>query len=215
MRLVCFSPPQLSSNCLSLSSLRHLRLCVNPSVLCPLCPLRARTCPDPGRLFIPFSLFPHVILSQTMEADIQFMQEALAEARSGAKAGEVPIGAVLIYDGKILARSGNRTIRDCDPTAHAEVIALREAARRLGNYRLAGTTLYVTIEPCSMCSGAILQARVPRLVYGADDPKGGAVRSCFEILSHPRLNHQVEVTSGVLAAECAVIIQSFFAARRE
>ena len=150
-----------------------------------------------------------------METDIQYMQEALAEARSAAAAGEVPIGAVLVHDGKILARSGNRTIRDCDPTAHAEVVALREAAHRLGNYRLAGTTLYVTIEPCSMCSGAILQARVPRLVYGADDPKGGAVRSCFEILSHPRLNHQVEFTSGVLAAECAAIIQSFFAARRQ
>ncbi len=150
-----------------------------------------------------------------METDIQYMQEALAEARSAAAADEVPIGAVLVHDGKILARSGNRTIRDCDPTAHAEVVALREAAHRLANYRLAGTTLYVTIEPCSMCSGAILQARVPRLVYGADDPKGGAVRSCFEILSHPRLNHQVEVTSGVLAAECAAIIQSFFAARRE
>ncbi len=150
-----------------------------------------------------------------METDIQYMQEALAEARSAAAADEVPIGAVLVHDGKILARSGNRTIRDCDPTAHAEVVALREAAHRLANYRLAGTTLYVTIEPCSMCSGAILQARVPRLVYGADDPKGGAVRSCFEILSHPRLNHQVEVTSGVLAAECAAIIQSFFAARRQ
>ena len=150
-----------------------------------------------------------------MEADIQYMQEALAEARSAAATGEVPIGAVLVHEGQILARSGNRTIRDCDPTAHAEIVALREAARFLGNYRLADTTLYVTIEPCSMCSGAILQARVPRLVYGADDPKGGAVRSCFEILSHPRLNHQVEVTSGVLAAECAAIIQSFFAARRE
>jgi tRNA(adenine34) deaminase len=150
-----------------------------------------------------------------METDIQYMQEALTEAGSAAAAGEVPIGAVLVHDGRILARAGNRTIRDCDPTAHAEVVALREAAHRLGNYRLAGTTLYVTIEPCSMCSGAILQARVPRLIYGADDPKGGAVRSCFEILSHPRLNHQVEVTSGVLAAECAAIIQSFFAARRE
>ena len=149
-----------------------------------------------------------------METDFQFMQEALAEARAAAAAGEVPIGAVLVHDGTILARSGNRTIRDCDPTAHAEVIALREAARRLGNYRLADTTLYVTIEPCSMCAGAIIQARVPRLVYGTDDPKGGAVRSCFEILSHPRLNHQVEVTSGVLAADCAAIIQSFFAKRR-
>jgi tRNA(adenine34) deaminase len=140
------------------------------------------------------------------------MHEALAEARSAA--GEVPIGALLVHDGRILARAGNRTIRDNDPTAHAEVVVLREAARLLGNYRLAGSTLYVTIEPCSMCAGAMIQARVPRLVYGADDPKGGAVRSCFQILSHPSLNHQVEVTSGVLAAECAAIIQSFFAGRR-
>jgi tRNA(adenine34) deaminase len=149
-----------------------------------------------------------------MEADIPFMEEALAEARAGAGAGEVPIGAVLVHDGKILARSNNRTIRDNDPTAHAEIIVLREAAHLLGNYRLSGTTLYVTIEPCSMCAGAIIQARVTRLVYGADDPKGGAVRSCFEILSHPRLNHQVEVTSGILAADSAVILQSFFAERR-
>jgi tRNA(adenine34) deaminase len=149
-----------------------------------------------------------------MEANIQFMQEAIAEARAAATAGEVPIGAVLVHDGKILARSGNRTIRDNDPTAHAEIIVLREAARVLDNYRLADTTLYVTIEPCSMCAGAIIQARVPRLAYGADDPKGGAVRSCFEILSHPRLNHQVEVTSGILAPEAASLLQSFFAARR-
>jgi tRNA(adenine34) deaminase len=149
-----------------------------------------------------------------MEADIQFMQEALAEARSAAEVGEVPIGALLVQNGKILARAGNRTIRDCDPTAHAEIVALREAARLLANYRLADTTLYVTIEPCSMCAGAIIQARVPRLVYGADDPKGGAVRSCFEILSHPRLNHHVEVTAGILAADCAAILQSFFAERR-
>jgi tRNA(adenine34) deaminase len=149
-----------------------------------------------------------------MESDTQFMQEALAEARAAAAAGEVPIGAVLIHNDAILSRSGNRTIRDCDPTAHAEIVVLREAARLLGNYRLADATLYVTIEPCSMCAGAIIQARVPRLVYGADDPKGGAVRSCFEILSNSRLNHQVEVTSGVLAAECAAILQSFFAERR-
>src|SRR6202049_737248 len=137
------------------------------------------------------------------------MHEALAEARESAASGEVPIGAVLVHEGRILARAGNRTIRDCDPTAHAEIVALREAARFLGNYRLADTTLYVTIEPCSMCAGAIIQARVPRLVYGADDPKGGAVRSCFEILSNPRLNHQVAVTSGILAADCALILQSF------
>src|SRR5260370_11525948 len=116
-----------------------------------------------------------------MEADIQFMQEALAEARLAAAAGEVPIGAVLVHDGKILARSGNRTIRNCDPTAHAEVVALRGAARLIGNYRLTGTALYVTIEPCSMCAGAIIQARVPRLVYGAHHPTSRAVRSCFEI----------------------------------
>jgi tRNA(adenine34) deaminase len=149
-----------------------------------------------------------------MESDIEFMQEALAEARSAAAAGEVPIGAIFVHEGKILARSGNCTIRDNDPTAHAEIIVIREAARLLGNYRLVGTTLYVTIEPCSMCAGAIVQARVPRLVYGADDPKGGAVRSCFEILSSAHLNHQVEITAGILASEAAVILQSFFAVRR-
>ena len=148
------------------------------------------------------------------DPDISFMQEALAEARAAAAAGEVPIGAVLVHEGTAIARSGNRTIRDCDPTAHAEIIVLREAARLLGNYRLAGTTLYVTVEPCSMCAGAIIQARIPRLVYGADDPKGGAVCTCFQLLSDARLNHQVEVTAGVLAEECAAIIQSFFAARR-
>ncbi|HET8922483.1 MAG TPA: tRNA adenosine(34) deaminase TadA [Candidatus Acidoferrum sp.] len=162
-------------------------------------------------LTLPFS---HVILSPKMEADIQYMQEALAEARAAAAASEVPIGAVLVHDGRILARSGNRTIRDNDPTAHAEIVVLREAARLLGNYRLADTTLYISIEPCSMCAGAIIQARVPRLIYGADDPKGGAVRSCFQILSDSRLNHQVEVTSGVLAADCAAVIQAFFSERR-
>jgi tRNA(adenine34) deaminase len=149
-----------------------------------------------------------------MESAFEFMHEALAAARAAANVGEVPIGALLVHDGKPLARSGNRTIRDNDPTAHAEIIVLRQAAHLLGNYRLTDTTLYVTIEPCSMCAGAIIQARVPRLVYGADDPKGGAVRSCFEILSSPRVNHQVEVTSGVLAAEAASLLQSFFATRR-
>lgn len=149
-----------------------------------------------------------------MDFDIGFMQEALEEARSAAAAGEVPVGAVLVHDARIIARSGNRTIRDCDPTAHAEIIVLRNAARVVDNYRLAGATLYVTVEPCSMCAGAMIQARIPRLVYGADDPKGGAARSCFQILSNPRLNHQVEITAGVLAAECAAVIQSFFAERR-
>jgi tRNA(adenine34) deaminase len=149
-----------------------------------------------------------------MDADLEFMRQAIDEARSAGAADEVPIGAILIHDAKIIARSGNRTIRDCDPTAHAEMVVLREGARTIGNYRLAATTLYVTAEPCSMCAGAIVQARIPRLVYGCDDPKGGAVRSCFEVLSHPRLNHRVEVASGLLAAECAALLQSFFAARR-
>jgi tRNA(adenine34) deaminase len=149
-----------------------------------------------------------------MGEEIHFMQAALEQARAAAAAGEVPIGAVLVHEGKILARGGNRTIRDNDPTAHAEIVVLREAARLLGNYRLADTVLYVTIEPCSMCAGAMVQARVPKLVYGAEDPKGGAVRSCFEILSHPRINHRVEVTGGVMAEECASVIQAFFAERR-
>ena len=149
-----------------------------------------------------------------MDADIERMQQAIEEARASAAAGEVPIGAILVHEGQIIARAGNRTIRDCDPTAHAEIIVLRKGARVLENYRLAGATLYVTVEPCSMCAGAMIQARIPRLVYGAEDPKGGAARSCFQILSNPRLNHQVEITAGVLVRECAEVIQTFFAERR-
>ena len=126
----------------------------------------------------------------------------------------MPVGAVLVSDGRAVASAGNQTIRDCDPTAHAEIVVLRAAAKMLGNYRLAGTTLYVTVEPCAMCAGAMVQARIDRLVYGCDDPKGGAVRSCLEVLSHPKLNHRVEVTPGVLAGECSAAIQAFFAARR-
>jgi tRNA(adenine34) deaminase len=142
------------------------------------------------------------------------MQFALEEAAAAAAAGEVPVGALIVHDGKVLTSAGNRTIRDCDPTAHAEIVVIREASRLLGNYRLAGTTLYVTLEPCSMCAGAMIQARIPRLVYGAEDPKGGAVRSCFEVLTHDQLNHQVEIVSGVIAKDCANLLQSFFAARR-
>jgi tRNA(adenine34) deaminase len=149
-----------------------------------------------------------------MLADVSFMQLAIEDARAAAAAGEVPIGALIVREDKILARAGNCTIRDCDPTAHAEIVVIREAARLLGNYRMSGTTLYVTIEPCSMCAGAIIQARIPRLVYGADDPKGGAVRSSFEILTNASLNHQVEVFPGILASESASLLQSFFAARR-
>ena len=149
-----------------------------------------------------------------MPTDLEYMQIALEEARASAEAGEVPIGALLVQEDKIIARSGNRTIRDNDPTAHAEIVILREAAKILNNYRLANTALYVTLEPCAMCAGAMIQARVPKLVYGADDPKGGAVHSCFEVLSNPKLNHQVDVVSGILAEESAVLLQSFFAARR-
>jgi tRNA(adenine34) deaminase len=146
--------------------------------------------------------------------DVEFMQLALEQARDAAEAEEVPVGAILVKADQILARGNNRTIRDCDPTAHAEIVALREAARSCANYRLMGTTLYVTIEPCAMCAGAIIQARVSRVVYGADDPKGGAVRSCFEVLSDAKLNHQVEVTPGVLAGDSAAILQQFFSTRR-
>ncbi len=147
-------------------------------------------------------------------SDNDFMAAALAEAHQAAERGEVPIGAVLVFDGSIIARAGNRTIADCDPTAHAEIVALRETARILGNYRLLGATLYVTIEPCAMCCGAMIQARIARLVYGADDPKGGAVHSCFSILDHPQLNHRVAVASGVRADESAAVLKTFFSARR-
>ncbi len=139
---------------------------------------------------------------------------ALEEAQAAARAGEVPVGAVVVLDDRVVARAGNRTIADCDPTAHAEIVALRAAAKQLGNYRLGGATLYVTLEPCAMCAGAIVQARLTRLVYGCDDPKGGAVRSCFAVLDDPTLNHRVEVTQGVLANQCAATIQTFFATLR-
>jgi tRNA(adenine34) deaminase len=153
-------------------------------------------------------------MAEVGETDIRFMRAALDEAQAAAARGEVPVGAVIVADGRVVGRAGNRTITDCDPTAHAEIVALREAAKTIGNYRLLGATLYVTIEPCAMCAGAMVQARIGRLVYGADDPKGGAVRSCFSILDHPQINHRVEVTSGVLAEDAAALLQNFFAARR-
>ena len=146
--------------------------------------------------------------------DARFMRIAIDEARAAALAGEVAVGAVFALGGTEIARSGNRTLADNDPTAHAEVIVLRRAAAITGNHRLTGGTLYVTIEPCAMCAGAIIQARLARLVYGADDPKGCAVRSCFRLLDSPQLNHRVEMTPGILDEECASVLQSFFAARR-
>jgi tRNA(adenine34) deaminase len=153
-------------------------------------------------------------MPEVTASDREFMAAALAEAHQAAERGEVPVGAALVFENRIIARAGNRTIADCDPTAHAEIVALREAAKILENYRLPGATLYVTIEPCAMCCGAMIQARIARLVYGADDAKGGAVRSCFSVLDHPQLNHRVEVASGVLADESAAALKSFFSARR-
>jgi tRNA(adenine34) deaminase len=146
--------------------------------------------------------------------DTSFMQAALAEARAAAVDGEVPVGCVIVVGNRIVARAGNRTIANCDPTAHAEIVALRAAAKELGNYRLSGAAAYVTVEPCAMCAGAMIQARIARLIYGCDDPKGGAVHTCFDILAHPALNHRVDVLGGVLAEECAEAMQNFFEARR-
>jgi tRNA(adenine34) deaminase len=170
-----------------------------------------RTAPRVGRACYSSAT---VDAKESREQDEKFLRRAIELANEAALAGEVPVGAVITLEGKEIARGMNRTIRGNDPTAHAEIVALREAARALGNYRLAGTTLYVTIEPCAMCAGAMIQARIERLVYGADDPKAGAVRSCLEVLDHPKLNHRVEVCSGVLADESAAALKSFFAARR-
>jgi tRNA(adenine34) deaminase len=153
-------------------------------------------------------------MTEIPDADVTFMQAALDEAQAAGARDEVPVGAVIVSEDRIVGRGGNRTILDCDPTAHAEIVALREAAKTVGNHRLLGTTLYVTIEPCAMCAGAIVQARIARLVYGAEDPKGGAVHSCFSILDHPQINHRVEMSRGILAEEAAALLQSFFAARR-
>lgn len=139
-----------------------------------------------------------------------YMREALAEARKAYALGEVPVGAVLVLNGEIIGRGHNLREMLVDSTAHAEIMAMREAARRLGDWRLEGTTLYATIEPCPMCAGAIVQFRVPALVYGAPDPKAGAVDSLVDLVRDPRFNHRVEVVSGVLEEECAEIIKAFF-----
>jgi tRNA(adenine34) deaminase len=146
--------------------------------------------------------------------DFEYMHLAITQAQSAALRGEVPVGALVVLEDRILAAAGNRTITDCDPTAHAEIVALREAARKAGNHRLIGASLYVTVEPCAMCAGALVQARIARLIYGADEPKGGAVRTCLQVLDAPALNHRVEVVSGVLAGESVQLLQSFFSARR-
>lgn len=146
--------------------------------------------------------------------DEDFMRAALAEAEKAARLGEVPIGAVVVRDGEILVRAHNLRETTHDATAHAEVLAIREAGRRLGGWRLTGCTLYVTIEPCPMCAGALLQSRIDRVVFGARDPKAWADRSILEILQNPGLNHRVEVRDGVLAEECSAVIRQFFRERR-
>ena len=146
--------------------------------------------------------------------DSEAIEAALAEARRAANAGEVPIGAVIVYEDEILARAQNRVLRDNDPTAHAEIVALREAAKLLGNYRLNGCTLYVTLEPCAMCAGAMIHARIDRLVFAAPDPKSGAAGSVLSVINHPQLNHQMQVEQGSRTEEAAELLRNFFRERR-
>ena len=147
-------------------------------------------------------------------SDELWMEEALRAARLGLERGEVPVGAVVVREGKLVGRGWNRNLSDCDPTAHAEIVALREAAAMVGNHRLEGCELFATIEPCAMCAGALVHARLQRLVYGADDPKAGAVHSVLQVLNHPGLNHRMEVRGGILAGRCAGLLQDFFKHRR-
>jgi tRNA(adenine34) deaminase len=147
-------------------------------------------------------------------ADEVWMQRALDEAAAAEAAGEVPIGAVIVKDGELIASGQNRNLRDHDPTAHAEMVALRAAGVALGNHRLTDCEMFVVIEPCAMCAGALVHARLKRLVYGAKDPKAGAVESVMQVINHPRLNHRIEVTSGVLEDRCSAIVREFFRARR-
>ncbi len=150
----------------------------------------------------------------TKPVDEQFMRAAIAEAERAGLNGEVPVGAVVVADGEIIGRGGNQSIRFHDPTGHAEIVALRRAARNVGNYRLTGCTLYVTVEPCAMCAGAAVWARIERLVYGCDDPKAGVIGTLFRLTEDPRLNHRIETASGVLSADCADILQEFFKMKR-
>jgi tRNA(adenine34) deaminase len=153
---------------------------------------------------------------QTAQAasDELWMEEALRCAQRALEAGEVPVGAVVVCDGRVVGRGWNRNISDVDPTAHAEIIALREAGAQVGNHRLGDCELFASIEPCAMCAGALVHARIKRLVYGADDPKAGAVHSVMEVLNHPQSNHKIEVSRGVLAGRSGEVLQAFFRSRR-
>jgi tRNA(adenine34) deaminase len=153
-------------------------------------------------------------VTTSSKLDDHFMRDALDEARRGATAGEVPVGAVVVVGGEIVGRAHNAPIALVDPTGHAEILALREAAAKVGNYRLTGATLYATVEPCVMCCGAAVNARITRVVYGARDPKAGAVESLYRLLDDARLNHRVEAVGGVLADESATLLREFFDRRR-
>jgi tRNA(adenine34) deaminase len=161
-----------------------------------------------------FQRAPYSGRSLESELDEQWMRQALVAAREAQANGEVPIGTCVVSENKLVAVCGNRTRTDCDPTAHAEIVALREAARKLGNYRLTGVDVYSTIEPCAMCAGALIQARVRRLIYGAPDERAGAVSSRFRICDTDFLNHRIEISAGVLEAECRALMQEFFQTRR-
>jgi tRNA(adenine34) deaminase len=149
-----------------------------------------------------------------MADDAEFMGLALEEARQAAAEGEVPVGAVVVLDDRVIGRGHNQPIAVMDPTAHAEILALRQAALAVKNYRLPGAVLYATVEPCPMCCGAVLHARLARVVYGAPDPKAGAARSLYRLLDDPRMNHEVAITGGVRSVECAALLKEFFGARR-
>lgn len=160
---------------------------------------------------------PRENLSRNQEArsDELWMEEALRSAQRALEADEVPVGAVVVFEGRVVGRGWNRNVADRDPSAHAEIVALREAGQILGNHRLGDCELFATIEPCAMCAGALVHARIKRLIYGAADPKAGAVHSVMHVLNHPSLNHRVEVREGVLAGRCAALLQEFFRSRRQ
>ncbi len=153
-------------------------------------------------------------MADAVQPDVGFMRLALAQAEAASRRGEVPVGAVVVIDGQVVGEGFNQPIGASDPTAHAEIVAIRDAAQRIGNYRLTGATVYVTIEPCQMCVGAMVHARVARVVYGAPEPKAGAIESAMRAHEHPALNHRLLAEGGVLAAECRAMIQKFFEARR-
>ncbi len=158
---------------------------------------------------------PNPLFTDTVSDDQTFMQFALALANDAGIAGEVPVGAIVVKDGIIIGRGSNAPIGKHDPTAHAEILAMRDAAQHLGNYRLVGCTLYVTLEPCAMCTGAIQHARIKKLVFGASDPKTGACGSVINLMNEPKLNHHTEISGGVMAEECGAVLSAFFSARRK